>query len=155
MAFVLGKDHKLYVQTTGTRAAWPGSGAAPNLLEVTKIADLSFSGEAAVADASVRGGGSFRQSLPTLKDADVEFEMIYDSADTAVDFIQAAWLAGSVFGCAVLNGGSATAGSEGIWMDAVVTGFEWNQELEEVGKVAVTLKNALSNVALAWVTVGA
>jgi len=154
MAFVLGLNHKIYVQTTGPRAAWPGTGAAPALEEITLAMDVTFTGDAATADASTRGGGSFRQSVATLKDAEVEFEAVFDTADTAVIALKDAWIANTVIGIAILNGDSATAANEGIWMDAMVTGMEWNQELEEVGKIQFTLKNALSNVALEWITVG-
>jgi hypothetical protein len=155
MAFVLGLNHKLYYQSTGTRAAWPASGAAPGLALISNARDVTFSGDAATADVSTRGGGKFRQQVATLNDAEVEFEMVYDTTDTAFTFMRAAWIAGSVFGVAVLDGASATAGTQGLWMDAVVTGFEWNQELEEAGKVSVTLANTYSAVALSAVTVGA
>lgn len=154
MSFVLGLNHKLYYQSTGTREAWPASGAAPNLVEIDNARDVTFSGDGATADVSTRGGGKFRQMVSTLNDAEVEFEMIYDTADTAFTFIRAAWIAGTTFGLAVLDGAAATAGTKGLWMDAVVTGFEWTQELEEAGKVSVTLANTYSAVALSSVTVG-
>ncbi len=153
MAFVLGLNHKLYYQSTGTRAAWPGTGAAPSLVLMNNVRDVTFSGDAATADVSTRGGGKFRQQVSTLNNAEVQFEMVYDTADTAFVFMRAAWIAGSVFGCAVLDGVSSTTGTQGLWMDAVVTGFEWTQELEEAGKVSVTLSNTYSAVPLSAVTV--
>lgn len=153
MSFVLGLNHKLYYQSSGTRAAWPSTGAAPDLVEITNAMDVTFSGDGATADVSTRGGGKFRQMVSTLNDAEVEFEMVYDTTDTAFTFLRAAWIAGTVFGVAVLDGASDTAGTEGIWMDAVVTGFEWSQELEEAGKVKITLTNTYSSVALEAVTV--
>lgn len=155
MSFILGLNHKLYYQSTGPRAAWPATGAPSNLVEITNARDVTFSGDGATADVSTRGGGKFRQMASTLNDAEVEFEMIYDTDDTAFTFMRAAWIAGTVFGVAVLDGDSATAGTEGLWLDAVVTGFEWNQELEEAGKVSITLTNTYSSVALEAVTVDA
>ena len=154
MAFVLGLNHKLYYQSTGPRAAWPGTGAAPNLVLISNARDVSFGGDAAAADVSTRGGGKFRQQVATLSDAEVEFEMIYDTADTAFTFLRAAWIAGTVFGLAVLDGLAATVGTKGLWMDAVVSGFKWNQELEEAGKVEITVVNTYSAVPLGSVTVG-
>jgi len=154
MAFVLGLNHKLYYQSTGPRAAWPGTGAAPNLVLISNARDVTFSGDAATSDVSTRGGGKFRQQAATLNDAEVEFEMVYDTADAAFTFLRAAWIAGTVFGVAILDGVAATIGTKGIWMDAVVTGFEWAQELEEAGKVKITVANTYSAVALGSVTVG-
>jgi hypothetical protein len=153
MSFVLGVNHKLYYQSTGTRAAWPASGAAPDLLEIDNARDVTFSGDAATADVSTRGGGKFKQEVATLNSAEVEFEMVYDTSDAAFTFLRAAWIAGTVFGVAVLDGSKDVDGTQGIWMDAVVTGFEWTQELEEAGKVKVTVNNTYSAVALAAVTV--
>ena len=155
MAFILGRNHKLYYQSTGTRAAWPATGAPASLVLVGNARDVTFSGDAATADVSTRGGGKFRQQVATLNDAEVEFEMVYDTADTAFTFMRGAWIAGTVFGVAVLDGVSTVTGTQGLWMDAVVSGFEWTQELEEAGKVSVTLTNTYSAVALSAVTVTA
>jgi hypothetical protein len=155
MAFVLGLNHKLYYQSTGTRIAWPATGPAPNLVLVGNARDVTFSGDAATADVSTRGGGKFRQQVATLNDAEVEFEMVYDTSDAAYTFMAAAWIGGTVFGVAILDGLSTVTGTKGLWMDAVVSGFEWSQELEEAGKVSITLTNTYSAVALAAVSVTA
>jgi hypothetical protein len=123
------------------------------LVEVTGARDVTFSGDTATGDASTRSGGSFRQLIATLSDAEVEFEMIYNTSDGAFTFFRAAWIAKTSFGVAVLDGDSATTGTEGLWMDAMVTGFEWAQELEEPGKVTITLANTYSTVALEAVDV--
>ena len=154
MTHKLGKDCKLYFQTTGTRAAWPATGAAPNLAEIENCRDLTFSGDTAEADVSVRGGGGWRQQLATLRDAEVSFEMVYDTDDTDFTSLRDNWSANTVFGLAILDGDSATSGTKGIWMDCSITGWEESQELEEAAKVQVTCKNAYSSVALELVTVG-
>ena len=119
---------------------------------ISNARDVTFSGDGATADVSTRGGGKFRQQVSTLNDAELEFEMVYDTEDTAFTFIRAAWIAGTVFGVAVLDGVAATVGTEGLWFDAVVSGFEWAQELEDAGKVKVTVINTYSAVPLAAVT---
>ncbi len=154
MGFKLGTQHKLYVQTVSPRATWPTSGAATNLSEVTNCRDLTFGGDSADDDVSTRGGGGFRQKVATLADAEIQFEMVYDTADTDFTFLRDAWIAKTVFGAAVLDGDSATAGVQGMWMDCVVTGFEWSQPLEGASKVSVTLANTYSAVAFEAVTVG-
>ena len=153
MAFVLGLNHKLYYLSTGTRATWPATGDPDDLIEITNARDVTFSGDGATADVSTRGGGKFRQQVATLNDAEVEFEMVYDPADAAFTFLRAAWLAGTVFGLAILDGASDVDGTQGIWMDAVVSGFEWSQELEEAGKIPITLSNTRTAVPLEAITV--
>lgn len=154
MAFVLGLNHKLYYQSTGTRATWPASGSAPNLVLIDNARDVTFGGDAGTADITRRGSGGFRETVATLNDASVEFNIVYDTADAAFTFLRGAWVNKSVFGLAVLDGLSATAGTQGIWMDVMVTGFTWNQELEEPGIVDITAQNTYSAVALEVVTVG-
>ena len=153
MAFVLGLNHKVYYQSTGTRATWPATGDPDDLVEITGVRDLTFSGDSATSDVSTRGGGKFRQQVATLNDAEVEFEIVYDPADAASTFLKARWIDGAIFGLAVLDGASDVDGTQGIWMDATLTGFEWAQELEEAGKVKITCSNSLTAVPLEAVTV--
>ncbi len=154
MAFVLGRNHKLYYQSTGTRATWPASGAAPSLVEINDAKDVTFNGDADTADVSTRGGGAFRQMVATLRDANVEFDFVYDSGDAALTFLRNGWKNGTVFGVAILDGGSATVGTTGIWMDGIITGFTWGQELEEAGTIECTIQNTFSAVPLEVITVG-
>jgi hypothetical protein len=154
MAAILGMNAKLYYQTTGTRVAWPGTGAAPNLAEIDNVKSLDLSLSKGEADVTTRGNDGWKATVGTLKDASIEFEMIFDAADTAFTAIQAAFLAGTTVAFAALTGGSTVEDVQGLWADCVVTGFDVSQPLEEAITVKVTIKPTYSGLAPAWITVG-
>ena len=153
MSFVIGFDAKLYYLTTGTRATWPGSGAPANLDEVPNVRDLTLNLSKTEADVTTRGGAGWRQIIAALKDASVEFEMVYDNADADFTAFQDSFINNTVIPCAVLDGGSATAGTQGLWADFMVTGFEQQQPLDGAVMVRVTIKPTYSSVAPEWITV--
>lgn len=152
--FILGLDAKMYRQTTGTRAAWPATGTAPDLEEMGNVKDVTINLETGEADVTTRGGSGWRQTASTLKDGTVEFEMIHDPGDTDFTAIKNAWLNGTNIAMAVLDGASDTAGVQGLWADFQITNFSQSQPLEEAMTYSVTAKPARSDVAPAWITVG-
>src|SRR5574340_251704 len=93
--FILGLDAKAYRLTTGTRAAWPASGAPTDLELMGNVKDVTINLETGEADVTTRAGNGWRQTAATLKDGTVEFEMIWDPGDTDFTAIQAAWSNGT------------------------------------------------------------
>lgn len=154
MAVVLGMNCKLYRQTTGTREAWPASGAAPNLDEVTNVKDVTVNLETGQADTTTRAASGWRTTAATLKDGSVEFEMVWNTSDADFTAIQTAWSNSTSIAIAVLDGASDTAGTQGLWADFSVTNFTQSQPLEEAATASVTLKPANTDVAPEWCTVG-
>lgn len=152
--FILGLNAKAYRLTTGTRAAWPASGAPASLEEMANVKDVTINLETGEADVTTRGGSGWRQTAATLKDGSVEFEMIWDPGDADFAAIQSAWANGTNIAMAFLDGASDTAGVQGLWADFQITNFSVSQALEEAITVSVTAKPARSDVAPAWVTVG-
>ena len=153
MAAVLGKDAKMYYQSSGVRATWPGSGAAPNLVEMTNVKDASTNLEKDEADLTTRGSGGWKITVPTFKDGTVEFEMVWDTADAGFVAIQNAYFGDATIAIAVLDGLKDAAGSKGLWADFGVAKFSRNEPLTEALTVSVTLKPGYSTVAPEWVTV--
>lgn len=153
MAAKLGLDAKLYYLSTGTRAAWPGSGAPANLEEITNVKDLTLNLEKGEADVTTRANSGWKATLPTLKDGSVEFEMVWDPDDTGFTAIQEAFINGTSIALAVLDGASTTVGSQGLWADFAVTNMSREEPLEEAIKAKVTVKPTYSSVAPEWVTV--
>lgn len=151
--FVLGLNAKMYRLSTGTRAAWPATGAPKNLEEMTNVRDVTVNLETGEADVTTRGGSGWRQTAQTLKDGTVEFEMIHDPGDEDFTAIQEAWLNGTNIALAVLDGASTDAGVQGLWADFQITNFSQSQPLEEAMTISVTAKPARSSVAPEWVTV--
>lgn len=153
MAAILGMNCKLYRQTTGTRAAWPASGAAPNLDEVGNVRDATINLETGEADTTTRGNNGWRSTEATLKDGSVEFEMVWDNSDADFTAIKDAYFNSTTIALAALTGVSTTAGVQGLWADFSITNFSQTQGLEDAVVVSVTAKPAFSAVATEWVTV--
>jgi hypothetical protein len=151
MAIRLGLDAKLWIASTGTAQA-EGTYA-----EVTNARSVSLSLESAEADVTTRGNAGWRANLPTLKDATIEFEMIYDTTDANFAKIQEAFLDGDDLWVKVLDGGTVHTDGEGLKALCRVTTFSINQALEEAITVSVTLKptyTTSSQNAPSWQTVG-
>ena len=88
----------------------------------------------------------WRITAATLKEASVEFEMIWDTADSGFTAIQQAYFGNSALSLFVSDGDG-----NGLDADFVVTSFSRSEPLEEALKVSVTCKPTLVSRAPAWV----
>ena len=155
MGVKLGLDAKLYYLSTGTRAAWPATGAPDNLTELDNAKDVTLNLEKGSADVTTRAANGWRVTATTLKDASVEFEMVWDTGDEGFTAIKEAFFGNTSIAVAVLDGDAETEGTQGLWADFEVAGFSRKEPLEEALSVSVTLKPAYSAVAPEWVSVTA
>lgn len=153
MGFRLGLDCKTYRQTSGTRAAWPATGAAPNLDEIVNVKSETLSSEKTTADVTTRGALGWRQKVAALKDASIDIEMVYDTTDADFTAMQTAYLDNSVIALAFLDGESDVVGTKGLWADFMVTKMGMPRELEGAVVVTFTVEITYSAVAPEWVTV--
>ena len=71
MAIVLGLDAKLFRGTAGSRAT----------TEVTNVKDLTLNLESGEADVTTRATKGWKASAATLKEASLEFTILYDTED--------------------------------------------------------------------------
>ncbi len=145
--FVLGMNCKLY-RNTGTYGVpvWTLMGNAK---------DVSFSLEKGEADVTTRANNGWRATVGTLKDASIEFEMVWAPGDAGFTAIQSAFLGDTSIEFLVLDGPVATAGSQGLRALMQVMTFSRNEALEEAVTVSVSLKPTYSSNAPAWFTVPA
>lgn len=141
----LGLDCKLF-RNTGTQAA-------PAWNELTNVKDVTLNLEAGEADVSTRGNGGWRATVATLKDASIEFEMVWDSGDADFAAVRDAFLTRSGIEMAVMDGDMGAAGSQGLRALFAITNFSRNEPLEEAVTVSVTAKPTFSTVAPVWVIV--
>ena len=151
---LLGMDAVLYFQREGTREAWPDTGVPPNLEEVDNVRNLTANLDHAEADATTRGNNGWRATEPTLKEASIDFNIVFDADDSFFRAVRNAWLNKTKLALAVLSGAADATGTEGLWADFKVSSFKKNEELEDVQSVDVTVKPAYSAVPPEWVTVG-
>ena len=136
MAARLGLDAKLYRNT--------GTFPAPAWNEVGNVKDVTLTLEAGEADVTTRGNNGWRATVATLKDAGIEFEMVWDSADPDFSAFRDAFLNRGAVEVAVMDGPIATSGSQGLRATCMVTKFTRTEPLEEAITVAVTIKPTFS-----------
>lgn len=142
MAQVLGIDAVIWI-------AEPTSGGSEGTYaELTNVRNVTLSLETAEADVTTRANNGWRATTPTLKDASIEFEMIYDSADSnGFVRVKNAFLNDTDLWVKVLDGTTRTTGGlgdddsgNGLVAKVRVNNFSINQSLEEAVTASVSLK---------------
>ncbi len=145
MAIRLGLNAKLYRNT--------GTYASPTWNEIGNVKDVTLNLESAEADVTVRANNGWRATVPTLKDASVEFEMVWDTADEDFQAIRDAYLNNTTLEVLALDGpvsGAGSTGNQGLRAVCNVTGFSRSEPLEEALSVSVTVKPAYSANPPTW-----
>jgi hypothetical protein len=136
MAIVLGLDAKLL----------RGAAGAVGATEVKNVKDLTLNLESGEADVTTRATKGWRASVATLKEASLEFGILYDTEDADFQAFQEAYFGNTPLSLFVTDG--AGGGLDADWS---ITGFSIEQPLEEALSVSVTAKPTASTRAPAWV----
>lgn len=139
MAFKLGMEAVLNYKTGGQS----GGGA---WTELTNVRDVTLSLEAGEADVTTRANDGWRATAATLREASVEFEMIWDPADAGFTAIKDAYLGNDIIGLQVLDGPTG----QGLQADFMITNFSRSEPLEEAITVSVTAKVTFSVTPPSW-----
>lgn len=102
------------------------------------VKDLTFTLEAGEADVTVRGNDGWRAFVGTLREASLEFEMMWDTQDPGFDAIKDAFLdpSNNPICFKVLD----AAGGSGLKAKFSILSFSRNEALEEAQTVSVTAK---------------
>lgn len=136
----LGLDAKLLrgeAGTTGTTV-------------VENVKDVTLSLESGEADVTTRKTGGWRASAATLKEASLEFNILYDTEDEDYTAFANAYFNNTPIALFVTDGDG-----NGLDADFSITGFTINQPLEEAMNVDVTAKPTASTRAPQMTTAGA
>ena len=136
MAIVRGLNAKLLRGTAGSTAA----------TEVKNVKDLTLNLESGEADVTTRATGGWRASAATLKEASLEFGILYDTEDADFQAFQEAYFGNTPLSLFITDGSGG-----GLDADWSITGFTVEQPLEEAVSVSVTAKPTASTRAPAWV----
>ncbi len=136
MAIVLGLNAKLLRGTAGSQAN----------VEVKNVKDLTLNLESGEADVTTRATGGWRASAATLKEASLEFGILYDTEDADFQAFQSAYFGNTPLSLFITDGSGG-----GLDADWSITGFTVEQPLEEAVSVSVTAKPTASTRAPAWV----
>ena len=145
MSIKLGLDAKLYRNT--------GTAGSPTWNLVPNVRDVTLSLETGEADVTTRGNNGWRATVGTLKDAGIEFEMVWDTADDDFTAFKDAFFNGTSIELAVMDGPIATAGSQGLRAVCRIITFTRSEPLEEAVTVSVTAKPTYSATPPSWLTV--
>lgn len=124
--FILGMNAKIYYGPAGTTAN----------SELANVRDVTLSLEAGEADITTRANSGWRATAPTLREATVEFEMVWKTTDPGFEAVKNAFLANDTIALLVLS----EAAGEGIDADFSITNFSRSEALEEAITVSVTAK---------------
>lgn len=137
---LLGLNAKLYYEVGGIDAA--------SMIELTNVRDVTLSLETEEADVTTRSNNGWRATKPTLKNASIEFSMVWDTDDAGFTALRTAFLAGTKIGMKCLDKESG----QGLQFDAAVMNFTRNEQLAEALTVDVSVKPTYSTTAPSWVT---
>ena len=135
MAIVLGLNAKLL----------RGAAGATGTTEVKNVKDLTLNLESGEADVTTRATGGWRATAGTLKEASLEFGILYDTEDADFQAFQAAYFSNTPLALFITDG----AGS-GLDADWSITAFTVEQPLEEAVSVSITAKPTASTRAPVW-----
>lgn len=147
MTIRIGLKSKLYRNT--------GTYSTPTWDEVTNVKDLTLNMGANKAGAATRGNGGWDAVVPTVKQAELSFEMLWDPDDADLEAFRSAYINGTTVEVAALDGtiGNSPADAHGLRFEGVVTKFSRAEPLAEVDSVSVTIEPTVtSNGGPTWVT---
>jgi len=143
MAIRLGMEAVLNYKTGG-------QDGAGSWVELANVRDVTLSLEAGEADVTTRANSGWRAVVATLKEASVEFEMVWDTADAGFGAVKDTYLNNAPIGMQILDGSSSGAG-EGLQADFMITSFSRSESLEEAITVSVTAKVTYSDTPPSWI----
>jgi hypothetical protein len=132
MAIRLGLDAKLY-RNTGTigSSLWT---------VIDNVRDVTLNLETGEADVTTRGNEGWRAAVGTLKDASIEFEMVWDTEDFDFIALKDAFFSGTPIELLIADGDMSEAGAQGLRAVCRIIAFTRSEALEEAITVSVTAK---------------
>lgn len=140
MSRVLGMNAKLYRSAALLASALEAAATGASWDEVTNVRDLTLNLETGEADVTTRANSGWKQTLATLKDGSLEFEMVWDTGDADFAAMLTAWLGNDEIGMAVMDGDITVNGNQGLVSNFTITNFSRTEPLEDAIKVSVTMK---------------
>ncbi len=135
MAYKLGLDAKLFHGEAGNTAT----------NEMTNVKDVTLNLESGDADITTRAAKGWRISAATLKEASLEFEMVWDTSDDGFKAVKNAFFNNTAIALFASDGDG-----NGLDADFVVSSFSRSEPLEEALTVSVTCKPTLIDRAPTW-----
>jgi hypothetical protein len=145
MGMRLGLDAKAYRNT--------GTYNSPTWSEISTIKDVTLNLTSGEADVSTRGNAGWKATAKTLKDASIDFGMVWDPGNADFDALKDSYFDNTSIELLFLDGPVTTAGSQGLRAMCSITQFTRNEPLEEALNVTCTAKPAYGENPPEWYTV--
>jgi predicted secreted protein len=123
----------------------------PTWVEIANVKDVTLNLSKGEADVTTRANNGWRATAGTLKEASVEFQMVWDTDDTGFAAIQQAFFSNDPIEFAIMSGAMTDPESEGLRATCNVFSFTRNEALEEAIMVDVSLKPTYATHAPAWI----
>ena len=146
MSIKLGMEAKLYYCAAGI-------GGTPTWTELANVKNVTLGLQKGEADVTTRANNGWKASVGTLKEGNIEFEMVWDTEDAGFEAVSAAYFGDTAIGIAAMDGDITEAGRQGLWADMAVIDFSREEPLEEALSVKVTLRPTYSANPPQWKTV--
>jgi hypothetical protein len=109
--------------------------------------------EVGEADATIRGNVGWRATMPTIRDASIEFDMVWDTDDDDIGPLRLAFLNRTSIEFAVMDRPINQSGAQGLRVICMITQFNRNEGLEEVITVSIVAKPTYTTDAPSWLIV--
>ena len=145
MGIKLGMEAKLYRNS--------GSYAVPVWVELSNVRDVTLNLQTGDADVTTRNNGGWKASIATLKDAGIEFEMVWDTTDAGFTAIQTGFFGNTPLEFAVMDGPIADSGSQGLRATMSIMNFSREEPLDEAIKAKVSCKPTYAAHPPEWMVV--
>ena len=182
---VLGLDCAMYYMTATNRAASNNATAlgedtwaaaltsafdAGAWDEITPITEVTLNLTTATADVTTRASGGYRQTVPTLKDASVDFSILWKPDDEVFTELLARFMDQCPVAMLVLDGQVTNITNTsaidvdvtrctnsgrvtGLYADMAITSFTRNEGLEDAVMADLSLVPTIGLVTPEWISV--
>ena len=113
-----------------------GTYGSPSWVALTIVTDASLNLDRDKAEVKARFS-VFKESVPTLIGAQIEFEMLADTSIAGYDALRNAFINGSIVDLAFADQALATSGCEYFRAEYYLYGFAIDQKLENINTVKI------------------
>ena len=140
----LGYQAKAYINTA--------SGTTPTWSEIDIVRNVTLNLEKGEADVTTRGAQGWKEVLPTLKEASIETELVWDTSHTIFGKLLQAFLNDENLEFLFLDGPNTQAGSQGLRAVCGVFKFSRDEQLDGALIANVSFKPTYGAVKPSWFT---
>jgi len=144
---LFGAECKLYRNT--------GTYEDPAWVPIMGIKDVSLPLGKTEVDATTRKAGKWKAVLGALREASVEFDIVWDTADEGFLALLGGYVSDGPVELAVMAGDLETEGSQGLRATMTVLTFDRTEPLDNIVMAHVVVKPTLADHEPEWLVIGA